>query len=99
MTSAFTIAGAKQFLKRDARRRGVAQLRLDLGEPLPLRKRLDTLRSVAQRPWKKRCKSSKVSLPIPRIFSILDQSGHSAGVARSFGVGEVGGSNPTGPIQ
>jgi DNA-binding transcriptional MerR regulator len=41
----FTIAGAKQFLKREARR-GSAQLKLDLGEAPVASQTLDTLRTV-----------------------------------------------------
>jgi DNA-binding transcriptional MerR regulator len=41
----FTIAGAKQFLKREARR-GVAQLRLDLDDAPPASQTLDSLRAV-----------------------------------------------------
>ena len=41
----FTIAGAKRFLKQESKR-GVAQLRLDLGEPPEAPHTLDTLRSV-----------------------------------------------------
>ncbi len=35
----------------------------------------------------------------PRRNAKAAESGRSAGVARSFGVGEVGGSNPPGPTQ
>ena len=41
----FTIAGAKQFLKRDSRR-GAAQLKLDLGETPTASQTLDALRTV-----------------------------------------------------
>jgi DNA-binding transcriptional MerR regulator len=41
----FTIAGAKQYLKREARR-GVAQLKLDLDSTPRASQTLDTLRSV-----------------------------------------------------
>ena len=41
----FTIAGARQFLKREARR-GTAQLKLDLGENSAASQTLDTLRNV-----------------------------------------------------
>lgn len=41
----FTIAGAKQFLKREAKR-GSAQLRLDLGETPTASQTLDALRGV-----------------------------------------------------
>src|SRR5476649_1117043 len=41
----FTIAGAKQYLKRESRR-GVSQLRLDLEDTPTASQTLDTLRSV-----------------------------------------------------
>ena len=41
----FTIAGARQFLKREARR-GTAQLKLDLGETSAASQTLDALRTV-----------------------------------------------------
>src|SRR5437879_2163940 len=41
----FTIAGAKQYLKRELRR-GTAQLKLDLGETPTASETLDTLRAV-----------------------------------------------------
>ena len=42
----FTIAGAKQFLKRDTRRGATAQLRLDLEDTPSASQTLDNLRSV-----------------------------------------------------